>query len=338
MERNDSIFYKMTKENENSTTELLCNLFRTKYIRDICLEFLGIPKDILGEIELSNISTQCDYNEDGIPDIVIENRNVYYIIENKITKNTKLQKTQKTAYVDLIFNSKKKYTGYIFLIPETYVHETEIIDMKQLNKITITIKHWNLFLDHLYKMEIQKESLLVGEALNYLYNLLPQKPVTNTILTPYEVAMMYNMYDVYNSLSFVSKLLKLIENTEGEIISKLGDSFSASDWRIKHDDLMARGKYINYNGNQYIFIGLNFDIIGNKDGIGYVYSIALSTDALKEKSALKIDHKYNRHIDVGDGWLYFKLNEKNLLKENQEQAFVDEIVEIIQEVFLKNLA
>jgi hypothetical protein len=91
MKRDDNIFYRLTKENENSTTELLCNLLRTKYIRNICLKFFGIPDKIIEGITIHNINTQKLSRTEGIPDIIIQDTDCYYIIENKIRINTGLQ-------------------------------------------------------------------------------------------------------------------------------------------------------------------------------------------------------------------------------------------------------
>ena len=80
MTRENNIFYRLTKENENTTTELLCNLLRTKYIRNICLRYFDISEEIIENISIENISTQKSFDKEGILDIIIQNKDSYYII------------------------------------------------------------------------------------------------------------------------------------------------------------------------------------------------------------------------------------------------------------------
>jgi hypothetical protein len=58
VDRQSNIFYRITRDNENSSTELLCNLLRSKYIRDICLRYFDIPEILLDKIDIHNIHTQ----------------------------------------------------------------------------------------------------------------------------------------------------------------------------------------------------------------------------------------------------------------------------------------
>jgi hypothetical protein len=87
--REKNIFYKLTSENENATTELLCNLCKYDDHKNAIMDVLTLS-DM--QINFDDISTQQSISENKkIPDIVIENNNIIIYIENKIDRNYKLR-------------------------------------------------------------------------------------------------------------------------------------------------------------------------------------------------------------------------------------------------------
>jgi len=66
----DGIFHKLTKEDENATTELLCNLCGFDDYREIVLHALGLDGF---QIDFENIITQKQIpKKRKRPDIIIE--------------------------------------------------------------------------------------------------------------------------------------------------------------------------------------------------------------------------------------------------------------------------
>ncbi len=80
MERADNMLYKAVKGDENSVTELLCNLMSRRYLLELILKLLSVPEKDIEHIKFTDIQTQSKIGEVGIPDIVIENKDVIIIM------------------------------------------------------------------------------------------------------------------------------------------------------------------------------------------------------------------------------------------------------------------
>jgi hypothetical protein len=327
MDRYSNIFFKVTPENEDTTSEILCNIFRSKYIRDISLEFLGISSEVCKTIILGNISTRSNIDGVGIPDIKIENNFSLYFIENKIHIDTDLQESQITTYPEYINKKNKASKGYIFLIPRNYKHEIEIDKIKTSYPF-VSKKYWEDFLDYLYEKEIHNESPVINEVLDYLKNLVSNNSVDTTELNINEVVVMYNPKDIYNVLSFTAKINKLIDNVSEEIVKTLGQDFSVFK---DQKDQNGVGKYLKHRkGN--IFIGLNPGLCEEQNG-EFVFSVALEKKALDYNKINK--EKYPYFID--DEWIYIKIDRKTLVDVDQKNVLINTVVDIIKNVFLENI-
>jgi hypothetical protein len=321
-----SIFHRITNQNENTSTEILCNLFRNKYFRDICLSFFGLPENAIKTIKSEHCSTQQKLLNIGIPDLIIQNNEVFYIIENKIKRDTPLQSSQTTSYVDVIKKDCHDEKGLIFLIPHDYEHVNEIVTAQKSCRF-ISISYWEEFLKFLY------DSAVVKEALDFLCNLIIIEPV-ETNLTPYEVAMMYNPKDVVESISLIQKVYELIKKTEPIILSKLGKNFSEFHDCFKFNINADTGFYFNYKKNEdAIFIGLCLNLIESEDKgqWDYFFSVAFDVKALKKQGK---DDITTKHLCYNGGdWIYFKMDRKLLLSKNQEEVFVENVCKIINKVY-----
>jgi len=327
MDRDSNIFFNITQENEDTSTDLLCNILRTKYIRDITLDFIGISKKSLDTITLEHIFTRKGIDGVGIPDITIENDDTFFFIENKIHVNTDLQDSQITTYPDFIYNKKYKvYKGYIFLIPKNYEHEIEINEsMKKYPFITKI--YWEDLLKYLYKLEIQNESPVISEVLNFLNYLVSNEFVLETKLNISEVVMLYNPKDIYSALSLVYKINRLADIAAEKIVEKFGQDFCID--RTQRD-LKGQGIYLKYNNKPAIFIGLNPFLYEEQNG-DFVLSVALYRKTLKENINI------NDYYSDDEGWLYIKMDRKRFTEEDQENLYVKDVVDIIENIFLKNI-
>jgi len=334
MDRFSNIFSNITDENEDTSSELLCNILRTKYIRDLTLGYLGISPESLETIELEHISTRKSIDDGGIPDIIINNDENFFLIENKIHIDTDLQESQTTTYPKFIDKKDKIYKSYIFLIPKNYKHEPEIDKTKKLYPF-ITKKYWEDLLDYLYKMEIQKESPVISEAMDFLNYLLSNEFVIDTKLNNKEVVIMYETEELYHTLETVDKIARLVADVaDSEKIKNLGKGFS---YCSAQKDKNFVGVSLKYEKSKpSVFLGL-FPLLW---GVGingeFVYSVAFNKKELKEN--YYIDEKYPKHTDdEEDGFLYIKLDRKTLVEEDQESVLVERVVDIIKNVFLENI-
>ncbi|MCL2042793.1 MAG: PD-(D/E)XK nuclease family protein [Treponema sp.] len=348
MTRNDNIFYRLTRKNENTATELLCNLFRSKYIRNICLKYFNIPEEVIEEIKLENITTQKYFPDAGIPDIVIENVNCFYIIENKIRTGTLLQESQKTFYIDSVnkYTKIKRNIGFIFIVPENYSHIDELQKLVEQHNGLVKLILWEDFLKYLLDLEIQKESPIIKESLDYLIKIITGKTSLydeGINLTPYEVAMLYNPKDVLESLKLCDKVFSLVKGIQNDLITIKECILTPSDEYKCVDTVDIIGKFFAYNAKPCIFIGLSLNLINynvpdirdiNKKPDDYIFSIAFEKKYLKKE--LIIQDGYNDYFD-DDDWLYFPLNKKYFLENDNIELLKDQVIDIIRNVFMKNV-
>jgi len=337
MERDTSIFYKMTDQNENSTTELLCNLFRIKYFRDICLDFFGIEKEFIDEIKLEHISSQYSTDDSGMPDIVINTDKFICYIENKILINTDLQENQKISYPENLLTlgeSHGKHIGYIFLIPNGYAHENEIDEIKSkykdfTNKEFIRKYYWPDFLSFLYNKELHIESPIIKEGLNYFDELVQGDKPLDTVLNPREVVMLYNPEKINDVLNLMVKIRETIKSSLKIVADKMGNDYS---WGGEQNDQWGQGGKFNYKNRLSIFVGITPYLYGEEEGI-FFYSVALFKKHLVEN--YKIDDSEFKHC-LDDEWVHIAIDKDLFVEDEKEKLLADEIMKILKNVFEKN--
>jgi hypothetical protein len=328
MVRKSNIFYRLTQENENATTELLCNLLRRKLLRDITLEFLGVPKNVYETISIDHVSTQKTIDNDARPDITIENDDCLYLIENKIRTDRKLEESQKTTYPKYVKKSKKTYCRYIFIIPKEYEYESEIEAVKtSYPSLFISKIFWEDLLKLYQDKEIGNEMPIVKETIDYFNDVIVKETVSTTKLNIKEVVIMYNVKDLYDTLSLVDKIVKLVEIVSEKICQKLGSDFEI-DTTMR--TLNEQGKYIKYKNVKRIFLGLN-PVLWEKQNGDYVYSVALDVKCLELSD---IDANI---YESDNEWIYIKIDRKIFTDDDQEDKLIDTVVDIINDVFIKNL-
>ena len=264
-------------------SQLLCNLLKIKFFRDICLKYFEIDEDIYKNIQSDDIFTQYNIEGVGIPDICIKNNKTLIIIENKIRNTTGLQETQKTTYVDYAKSNKGKY---ILLIPNDDYPQEEIKKIQKENESSGLIKiiTWEDFLTHLSKLEIEKCSLIIKESLEYLRDLILEIPEDLT-LTNYEVAFMYNPKYIYDVLSLLEKHNKLIEKVSNAVLKELNDKKDEDKFSLgfTHNKGMEyRGQNLKYKNRECIFWGLDLNMREKENG-NYTYGLAIEKDSINIK-------------------------------------------------------
>jgi len=318
----------LTKEDEDSTTDLLSNLFRIKIFRDICFDFFGIKKEIYIEIGLDDIKTRQNIKNVGIPDIYLQNLEYLYFFENKIHTWTALQPSQKTTYPEYINRFKHDNKGYFFIIPEKYEHEDEIIELSKKYDF-VKIFYWEKFLQYLQRTEIENCSGLIKESLNYLRALISDGSSENLSLDIYEVVAMYNTKDIYIILNLVFKNFDTIKNIIEKVTKKLGENFSVGS---PQKNQYGFGMYINYLNKECIFCGVNPYIYEQENG-NFVYSVAISKKYMVDN--FSIDTQVYPFV-TDEEYIYFKIDRKLFLDEAKEKDLQENIVNIIKNTFINN--
>jgi len=120
-----NLFYRVAKD-ENSTTEILCNLMNFKIFREKFLAIFLSP-ELINKISFEDFETQVRLNE-GQPDIIIENEIIKVIIEIKTEKYTTLTDNQPEGYINNLLTQKIENKWLIFILPKGYIYEKNITD------------------------------------------------------------------------------------------------------------------------------------------------------------------------------------------------------------------
>ena len=98
MPRVQNVFHNIVTD-ENSTTELLCNLLRFDDFRAPFLKLI-LPDFDSSEIAWDHIETQIDHGKFGRPDIQIRNGSLLALIEVKVVASLDTTKNQPDGFVN----------------------------------------------------------------------------------------------------------------------------------------------------------------------------------------------------------------------------------------------
>ena len=335
MQRKDSILYRATKQDENSVTELLCNIMRDKYVRDILLFELGIPREVISEIRFDDISTQISLEERGKPDICIENKHALIYIENKIYCHTNIQDNQIDSYPNELNKSKKHHRQMIYLVPKEYKHFHLLANVCKQNTLC-TVTHWENYLSNISKYEISASNPVFRECFSYFEDKLLQKS-TSIKFKPEEIVIMYNPKDLMIANNYFNKLRAVIENAEPIIIKQLGNDFTPGEWfgfDRNRESESEKGKYLNYKNRDSIYYGLNFNIIREMTEYSdFFLAVDILNETLKEKNdyITRLEKlKTRKNIFSDNEWTYIKMDKYDLTEDDPDKAFANDAVEIIK--------
>ena len=340
----NSMFYYLTGENENSCTQILANMMQTRFVRDIVLRFLcenSIGDEILNSIESNDISTQMAFAENGRPDIVIHNNNCSIFIEDKTSNITGLTQNQPEGYFkEIKGQGGNRFKRICFLIPEEYVHKEELKKRIEAleseaksNNIVITIRKWSDLFEELSKQQISSKSHVFAECLNYLSYVVDKKPVEDsTILTASETALLYQPDRIITLYEKIKNIKNAAENAIKYTKDSQGLDFEIRDWQ----NICRIGKSLYRDNELEIFIGLNPNI--ESQYLDYSYSIVFWYNKKLEEICCKgqIFKPYTPDEKERDGyWTFYKLD-KTLFSLDRQDDLNSTVNDITQEV-LKEL-
>ncbi len=277
-----TIFYKIVPSYENPVTEVLCNLFQYKNIRDVFLRFFNIPTEVIETIKYEHIDTQKVKANTGIPDIVIENSQVLIYLENKVHQNADLQGTQKKHYLDNLEKAKseKRYIRMIYLVPKSYSHLEEILEAIS-NKNYAKTYLWENFIKHMEDNDLHRTNLLVAEFINHYRNLFIQETFT-TALNTKEMELLLHPKVFKEANSLISKLTQIMTGVNEILMRKYIDRISL-EWSKDGDeywhDQNEKGVYIRLDGDFLIFYGLWFGFFNENPSLSdYLFCMASGND------------------------------------------------------------
>lgn len=123
--RDPNIFYKLVTD-EVSTTELLSNLMRFEDFRRLLLSIL-LTQRCASQVRFEDISTRARLDE-GEPDVVIDNSEIYAFIEVKVVPWCRLTLRQRDlSYLKALSKEHRKEGRWlVFLVPDNWKYTGEL--------------------------------------------------------------------------------------------------------------------------------------------------------------------------------------------------------------------
>ena len=285
---------------ENSFTELLCNLLNMNYIqfKEIFFEFLGIKNPEKYEFDTQYRTEKGQKN--GRPDLFISSDDDIIFIEIK-TNNTGLTKNQPKGYLKELGKLDFKNKYLYFIVPKYYSHIDELNDKllkyKTDSKIHTDKLFWDNFFEHSRKSFSSEKT---NDILSEFFQLLKDWFGYNHINLPRKGEIDMNVKEFGKLLLDFEKTVCNIEN----LISSNGfktKRYKCNGGEIGFDIYDKKGEYIGSfeiwtelwakNGDIFVFITENDYGIARKeymaDGKTYAY-ISLDAKILNGKFEEKI--------------------------------------------------
>lgn len=323
--REENIFYKLAKNGENATTELLCNLCKFAHYKELIFNELQINNDLF---TYQNIDTQ--YNIPGkrkIPDIKIENEKNIIFVENKISKYRELEPSQLTVYPEHLKKISDKSVKLLFLIPKGYKNIKKINKARKKYKF-ISIIFWDELLQNIKTKNKIIKSEILYESITFFEKILNTIPEIN--FNQEEIHFMSDMENLIKESMVIGKQLELFGNIIEQLKEKLNLQFKKTDdpWIEGSENCIGVWFY-----RENCFIGYSFGIIAEPQLKDYVLSFAINKDIVN-KEKLKRIPKNTFGFD-GECY-YFKIDMKLIESEGNGEKIYQYCEKIMKDI-VKNI-
>lgn len=148
----DTIFDNLVTD-ENSMTELLCNLTRLSPFRRALLARL-FSDGCSSRIAENDIRTQKRLDGWGQPDLIIRNDEIYALVEVKVSNHCGLTPNQPNSYFESLLKDKTPQRWLVFLVPKDWLYLGSLKESLRLlsaahreSGIQARILHWEDVLD-----------------------------------------------------------------------------------------------------------------------------------------------------------------------------------------------
>ena len=318
-ERYKNIFYGLVT-NENSTTELFCNLFQFKPFKTAILE-LFLERDLIERIKFDDCRTQQRLDECGCPDLIISNDEVEIIFEVKIG-DTSLTDNQPKGYLKHFEKpeiTQKKHKWLILLIPDDYYYKEEWgrrVPMKikkemWLERVPIVLPnidikiykiYWTQVIHQIEEYDLPSFSQYFNDFVALLKRWFEREPI---IFTNREVKLMFS--DEVPKV--VTKLFAIIDDVHNDISREFGDTIRILH-RINEDEA---GLYIKNQMNQeFLFFGVWYHFWEK-----YKRPLCYGVSGKYHPSIVNVfKQSHDKKIQKEEGWFCTWIDENIIQKEN----------------------
>ena len=329
-----NIFYRITAENENAVTDILCNLMKHRFIRDIVIRFFipDVSESVLDSISDEGIIPQKRITYGGQPDLQIISPQIYIIVENKIRNGTPPTPYELSSYITAIKSSKAKYKRLVYLIPQDYSSSPAFDDIGKENNDIVGVCKWEKFLEALERTEVGDLSQYFKDAIEYISSLVDLHLIEDTQLKPMEVAMIYEpniMLSAFSAAEKLSKRFKIIaEQVIATITSKFNSAFDIKIFAERNQcDSNGIGQCIVLEHNKkrdVIFYGFS-NLYDNSKNDKYSFSVAFYF----ENDLFDVTHFKDKERD--QYWWYIPIENKTYLVSDNDEKLVNAIADVIDQ-------
>jgi hypothetical protein len=214
----DNIFQNIVSD-ENSFTELLCNMMKYDHFKNTFLNFLGINDTI--NFDFDTQYRTKEYQSNGRPDFVISSGIDFIFIEIK-TGNTNLTRNQPKGYLKELSSMTLENKYLYFILPKNYKFEQELkikIEKYNKNKIITKIFYWDDFFELLKNEKCDQINDLCKEYYDLIKNWYG-----------YEHIQFFKKENLKMEKLEIGKFVDKIEN----MVYTIGDLLNSNGYKLKY--------------------------------------------------------------------------------------------------------
>jgi hypothetical protein len=305
----DNIFQNIVND-ENSFTELLCNMMKYDDFKNIFLEFIGINDVINFDFDTQYRTGKSQAN--GRPDFIVSSENDFIFIEIKIG-DANLTRNQPKGYLKELSLMAIENKYLYFILPRNYKFEEELkskIEKYNTKKINTGIFYWDAFFE-LLKL---KKGFQINDFCAEYYNLIKD-------WYGYEHTQFFKKENLKMDKLEIGKFVSKIEGT----VYTIGDLLSSNGYKIKYSK--APGEF-------------GFDILNKKNkGICWFGAWVSLWAKTGEVIILTLSSNYENKVEgvkkiiIDDvEFQYFCLDKILIHDDFNEQDFLKILINKIQDI------
>jgi hypothetical protein len=213
MARTSNVFHNLVTD-EDSTTELLCNLMQFAAFRRPLLTQILSEKSA-AQVTFEDIDTQLDLKGSGRADIVIKNDEILALVEVKVTQFQGLTDNQPKGYFSYLLKDKTPKRWLLFLVPQAWVYLSDL--EASLKSLTVSnrdggvlskVVFWEDVLDVIEKNDLQAMNPFLGDFYDLLVARLRPPAI---VFSTREVLMLFSK-EFPTALSKLDQLIVQIKD------------------------------------------------------------------------------------------------------------------------------
>ena len=194
MARIQNVFHNIVTD-ENTTTELLCNLLQFDDFRARFLQ-LTLPDVDTSEVVWDHIDTQIDHGEYGRPDIQIRNGKILALIEVKVIAGLETTENQPQGYMRYLRTQSEPIRQLVFIVPSNWWHLNQLeSELQKLERrgadgiiVQTNVVTWKAVVE-MIEMLGDKGNLFIEEFNQLLIGRVAPKPV---VFAQEEIDMLFS--------------------------------------------------------------------------------------------------------------------------------------------------